>query len=182
MKIQNLLALHLMDGVNTTMVILGQLQVMMKYIGISWESASLDYITSDWKRQALVLGCAPFDDRHNSSNIADWMTRELSDWKLTAATEMIVSDTAANQLGVFNVELVPDLPRHFKPAKCACHLLQLVINDCILLKPSIARIVKDCRFFLDLRQKRCIWVLGLSVLTQTCPPTSVLTFEKFNCS
>ena len=76
------------------------------------------------------------------------MTRELGDWKLTTATEMIVSDTAANQMGVFNLELAPDLPRHFKPAKCVCHVLQLCINDCILLKPSIARIVKDCRFFL----------------------------------
>ena len=82
-----------------------------------------------------------------TTNIADWMTRELTDWKLLNATEMIVSDTAANQMGVFNVELVPDLPRHFKPAKCVCHVLQLCINDCILLKPSIARIVKDCRLF-----------------------------------
>jgi len=24
-----------------------------------------------------VLGCAPFDERHNSANIAEWMTREL---------------------------------------------------------------------------------------------------------
>ena len=75
------------------------------------------------------------------------MTRELTDWKLLAATEMIVSDTASNQMGVFNVELVPDLPRHLKPAKCVCHVLQLCINDCILLKASIARIIKDCRFF-----------------------------------
>ena len=77
----------------------------------------------------MVLGCAPFADRHSSNNIADWMTRELTDWKLLAATEMIVSDTASNQMGVFNVELVPDLPRHLKPAKCVCHVLHRTVSD-----------------------------------------------------
>ena len=135
-----------MVGVPTIMDIRGKLQlnaeIYGKHINIC---ICLDYINSEWKRQALVLGCVPFNDRHNSSNIADWMTSELSDWKLTTATEMIVSDTAANQMGVFNVELAPNLPRHFKPAKCACHVLQLCVNDCILCKPSIARIVKYCR-------------------------------------
>ena len=134
-----------MVGVPTIMVIWGQLQVNAEIYGNHSKFIYLDYINSEWKRQALVLGCAPFDDRHNSSNIADWMTSELSDWKLTLATEMIVSNTAANQMGIFNVELAPNLPRHFKPAKCACHILQLCVNDCILCKPSIARIVKDCR-------------------------------------
>jgi len=92
-----------------------------------------------------VLGCAPFDERHNSANIAEWMTRELDNWQLSTVTEMIISDTAANQLGIFNPELVPDLPRHFKPSKCCCHLLQLCIGDCIFSRPNITRIVKDCR-------------------------------------
>ena len=106
---------------------------------------SPDYITSDWKRQALVLGCAPFSERHNASNIAEWVVKELDDWRLSHVTEMIVSDTASNQMAIFNKELVPDLPAHFKPGKCICHVLQLCIGDCILRKPSIACIVKDCR-------------------------------------
>ena len=106
---------------------------------------SPDYITSDWKRQALVLGCAPFSERHNASNIAEWVVKELDDWRLSHVTEMIVSDTASNQMAIFNKELVPDLPAHFKPGKCICHVLQLCISDCILHKASIARIVKDCR-------------------------------------
>ena len=105
-----------------------------------------DYITSDWRRQALVLGCCPFDERHNSANIAEWMVRELDDWQLNRVTEMIVSDTAANQLGIFNPDLVPDLPQHFKPSKCACHVLQLCISDCIFSRNNITRIVKDCRY------------------------------------
>ena len=104
-----------------------------------------DYITPGWRRQALVLGCVPFSDRHTSNNIAEWIVKELDDWQLSNVTEMIISDTASNQLGVFNEELVPFLPAHFKPVKCCCHLLQLVIGDCILLKPNIARIIKDCR-------------------------------------
>ena len=106
-----------------------------------------DYITSDWRRQALVLGCVPFSDRHTSINIAEWMVKELDEWQLTPVTEMVVSDTASNQMGVFNEELVPHLPNHLQPAKCACHVLQLCIGDCILQKPSIALIIKNCRWF-----------------------------------
>ena len=108
--------------------------------------SSSDYITPDWERQALVLGCVPFAERHNSENIANWIIKELDDWKLISVTEMIVSDTASNQLGIFNADLAPDLPRHFQPSRCSCHILQLCIGDCILCKPNIARIVKDCRY------------------------------------
>ena len=68
---------------------------------------SADYITPDWRRQALVLGCVPFSEQHSSSNIADWLTKQLKDWNLTAVTELIVSDTASNQMGIFNLELSP---------------------------------------------------------------------------
>ena len=55
-----------------------------------------DFITSYWRRQALVLGCVPFSDRHSSINIAEWMVKELDEWQLTPVTEMVVSDTASN--------------------------------------------------------------------------------------
>ena len=116
-----------------------------KWTGVYFFSSS-DYITPDWQRQALVLGCVPFAERHNSENIANWIVKELDDWKLISVTEMIVSDTASNQLGIFNADLAPDLPRHFQPSRCSCHILQLCIGDCILCKPNIARIVKDCRY------------------------------------
>ena len=93
------------------------------------------------------MGCVPFSERHTSINIAEWMVKELDEWQLTPVTEMVVSDTASNQMGVFNEELVPHLPNHLKPAKCACHVLQLCIGDCILQKPSIALIIKNCRWF-----------------------------------
>ena len=71
----------------------------------------VDYITPDWRRQALVLGCVPFSEHHTSANIAEWLVKHLDDWQLTIVTELIVSDTASNQMGVFNEELVPHLPR-----------------------------------------------------------------------
>ena len=81
---------------------------------------SADYITPDWRRQALVLGCVPYSEQHSSSNIADWLTKQLNDWNLTAVTELIVSDTASNQMGIFNLELAPHLPRHLKPNDKIC--------------------------------------------------------------
>ena len=71
--------------------------------------------------------------------------KELDEWSLTHVTELIISDTASNQMGVFNEELVPHLPSHLKPAKCVCHVLQLCISDCILQRPSIAALIKNCR-------------------------------------
>ena len=53
----------------------------------------------------------PFSEKHTSANIADWLVKHLDDWQLTNITEMIVSDTASNQMGVFNDELAPHLPR-----------------------------------------------------------------------
>ena len=53
----------------------------------------------------------PFSEHHTSANIAEWLVKHLDDWQLTIVTEMIVSDTASNQMGVFNEELVPHLPR-----------------------------------------------------------------------
>lgn len=130
-----------------------------------------------------MLGCAPFDERHNSANIAEWMTRELDNWQLSTVTEMIISDTAANQLGIFNPELVPDLPRHFKPSKCCCHLLQLCIGDCIFSRPNITRIVKDCRLrnqFIYIRVE--VSYLGRSVLMQAFLSISATTWELCSSS
>ena len=65
---------------------------------------SPDYITSDWKRQALVLGCAPFSERHNASNIAEWVVKELDDWRLSHVTAMI---NFCNALREVKAELDP---------------------------------------------------------------------------
>ena len=150
MKSQSLLALPWMGGPFTTMDTWVPLQVKifikMSNLILQYIKFFLDYITPSWERQALVLGCVPFAERHTSFNIAEWMVKELDDWQMTPITEMIVSDTASNQMGVFNDDLVPHLPPHFKPARCCCHVLQLCIKDCILEKPHISRLIKDCRW------------------------------------
>jgi hypothetical protein len=110
------------------------------YIG-----AIANYITPDWRRQALVLGVKPYLDTHTSAHIAEWIVAILEEWDLLHATEVIVSDTAANMLGIYNRQHAPDLPGHFIPGKCVNHILQLVISDCILKKPNVARILRACR-------------------------------------
>ena len=62
--------------------------------------AIANYITPDWRRQALVLGVKPFLDTHTSAHMAEWI-EILDEWDLLRATEVIVSDTAANMLGIF---------------------------------------------------------------------------------
>ena len=97
---------------------------------------SADYITPDWRRQALVLGCVPYSEQHSSSNIADWLTKQLNDWNLTAVTELIASDTASNQMGIFNLELAPHLPRHLKPNDKIKKALLLVVRRLLTAPPS----------------------------------------------
>ena len=56
------------------------------------------------------------------------LQKTLEDWNLVATTEMIITDTAKNMMGIYNKEKVPDLPSHFRKGKCVCHILQLVIQ------------------------------------------------------
>ena len=39
--------------------------------------SSSDYITPEWQRQALVVGCVPFAERHNSESIANWIVKVI---------------------------------------------------------------------------------------------------------
>jgi len=107
--------------------------------------AIANYITPGWQRQSLVLGVLPFPLKHTARNIGDWVVATLNEWDLVDKTEMLVSDTASNQMAVFNRRLVPNLPGHFTPGRCVCHVLQLAIHDCILAKENIKRIITDCR-------------------------------------
>ena len=77
-------------------------KIVEKNLRLEYIEFFLDFITPAWQIQALVLGCVTFDERHTFFNIAEWMVKELYDWQMTPITEMIVSDTDSNQMGVFN--------------------------------------------------------------------------------
>ena len=35
------------------------------------------YVTKDWKREAIVLACAPYTEGHTSCEIAEWILVRL---------------------------------------------------------------------------------------------------------
>ena len=77
----------------------------------------LDFVTTAWQRQALVLGCVYFDERHTFFNIAEWMVNVwVDDWQMTLITEMIFSDTDSNQMVFLMMELIWILDVEFEKA------------------------------------------------------------------
>ena len=47
------------------------------------------------------------------------------DWEMMSRVEMIVHDSAANMLGIYNIS---DFPEHCIAGRCINHLLQIVVN------------------------------------------------------
>jgi hypothetical protein len=66
----------------------------------------------------------------------------LEAWQLTHLVYVIVTDSAANCLGIYNV---PGFPSQYKPGRCANHLLQRVIENEIFSMASIKKLIEDVR-------------------------------------
>ena len=100
----------------------------------------VNYITGGWKRVSLTLACTQFDESHTSENLGNWLEQKLERWKVLDKTTVVISDSAANM-----VHMMDFLPDHMEMNKCLNHLLQLVINDEIFVKPEITNLVKAVR-------------------------------------
>ena len=105
------------------------------YIGLC-----VNYITKGWRRARLCLACRPFELSHTGENIARWVEMECDKWGITEVVGVVTTDTASNMQ-----KMMDYLPVHFLHGGCLCHILQLVINDELLGKPSIKSLVKICR-------------------------------------
>ena len=100
----------------------------------------INYITKDWRRAKLCLVCTPFDVSHSGLNVARWLESECDKWGVTEDVGVVTTDTAANML-----KMMEYLPIHFLHGGCLNHIIQLVIKDELLEKPSIKVLVKTCR-------------------------------------
>ena len=105
------------------------------YIGLL-----LNYINKDWRRAKLCLACRPFDDNHTGQNLATWVEAECDAWGFTDSVGVVTTDTASNMY-----KMMDYLPYHFCHGDCLNHVLQLVINDELLQKPSVKNLIKVCR-------------------------------------
>ena len=105
------------------------------YIGLL-----VNYITKGWRRAKLCLACSPYDSSHTGANIARWVEMECDKWGITDEVGVVTTDTASNML-----KMMEYLPIHFIHGGCLNHILQLVINDELLEKPSIKSLIKTCR-------------------------------------
>ena len=99
-----------------------------------------NYITKDWQRAKLCLACAPFDGSHTGQNVARWLESECDKWEITDDIGVVTTDTASNM-----IKMMEYCPVNFLHGGCINHILQLVIKDELLEKPSIKTLVKMCR-------------------------------------
>ena len=70
--------------------------------------AICDYINDNWERESVVLACNPYTVRHSSEKITDWMIALVKDWQLNYVLDAVTTDSAANMLGMFNLEKFHD--------------------------------------------------------------------------
>ena len=99
-----------------------------------------NYITKGWRRARLCLACRPFELSHTGENVARWVETECDKWGITDDVRVVTTDTASNML-----KMMDYLPVHFCHGGCLNHILQLVIKDELLEKPSIKSLIKICR-------------------------------------
>ena len=67
----------------------------------------------------------------------------LDRWKLSHIDWDLVSDSASNMVAM------ADYINGLEHVKCLNHILQLCINDELLQKPEISRVIKNAREFLN---------------------------------
>ena len=99
-----------------------------------------NYITKDWRRAKVCLACSPFDESHTGENVARWVETECDKWGITEDVGVVTTDTAANM-----IKMMEYLPVHFLHGDCINHVLQLVIKDELLEKPSVKNLIQTCR-------------------------------------
>ena len=100
----------------------------------------VNYINKDWRRAKICLACGSFDQSHTGQNLATWVENECDSWGITESVGVVTTDTASNMY-----KMMQYLPFHFSHGDCINHVMQLVINDELLKKPSVKNLVKVCR-------------------------------------
>ena len=93
-------------------------------------------VFSDFKAQSLVLHTKPFTASHTAVNINNMLNSMIDDFKIPVhKIHNIVHDNASNMtlamVGMSNFNSLP----------CFIHTTQLVVNDGILLQPSVNTIM-----------------------------------------
>ena len=101
------------------------------YIGLIF-----NYITENWKRVNLVVGCTPFDKRHTGENLGIWTEEKLEKFNVLHKADRIVSDTAANML-----KMMDHLPDSMDHVDCLNHVLNLVVKAEVLGRPEIDNLI-----------------------------------------
>ena len=99
--------------------------------------AIANYITPDWRRQALCIGVKEYNETHTSKHLAEWIVKSLDEWEWVPKTEVIVTDTASNMLGIINKYLVPELPDHLIPGKVCKNLISFTLYHSYLFPVSL---------------------------------------------
>jgi len=95
----------------------------------------------------------------------------LEKWGLTHLVHIIVTDSAANCLGIYNV---PGFPSQYSPGRCANHLLQRVIENEIFSMASIKKLIEDVRSVHNFTNTSNNFVEELSVLQKEKDPEATV--------
>ena len=108
------------------------------YVGVV-----LTFITKGWKRVTLAIDTIPFDESHTAPAQAELLQNVLEEWGLVLPFKYLTTDSASNMTAM------EAYLEEAEMIKCLNHVLQLVINDEILMKPEIKELLARIKKFVN---------------------------------
>ena len=104
------------------------------YIGLR-----ITYINGNWKRVCLMLSCGVLNESHTGETLGLWTENELTKWKVFHLADVVSSDSASNMIKM--MEYLPTMEH----SKCLNHILNTVVENEVLAKPEIRKVVDMVR-------------------------------------
>ena len=107
---------------------------------IEFISLTAHCVFSDFKVQSLVLHTKPFTMSHTAVNINDMINSMIAEFNIpTHKIHNVIHDNASK------MTLAMVAMSDFNSLPCFIHTTQLVVNDGVLLQPSVNNIMSKCK-------------------------------------
>lgn len=88
----------------------------------SFITLTVHFIDEKWKLRTLNLNTEPFNDRHTSANLHQFLSSKVEKWCIVNKVAFVVSDNASNILGALRMAAWDFMG-------CCAHKLNLIVQN-----------------------------------------------------
>ena len=104
----------------------------------SFMTITAHFISKEWMLKSCVLETPRFAMSHTAQNIADELTRVMSEWQIQSKFVAVVTDNASNVTSAVSKLGLTHIP-------CFAHTINLVVNGAIQAVNSVSNIKKKVK-------------------------------------